>query len=99
MPFKNSNSNNNNQDKKGDKNKKGDNTKSENKDDNAASSTGVSIGDAALDKDKTVDPSDSLSIGVHTSDITNIVVQSPWCVQDILASHPFNDQIWDQTKI
>ena len=45
-----------------------DNTKSEDKDDNAIDSVGALIGEAASDKDKTVAPSDSSSISAHISD-------------------------------
>ena len=51
----------------------------------------------ASDKDKTVAPSESSSIGAHVSVVTETVIPSPRCVQGILASHPFNDSIWDRT--
>ena len=76
----NNNPNNNNQNKKGDKNKKDDNTKSEDKDDNGLGTAGTHICKATMDKDQTVAPSNSSSIGAHVSDVTKNVVPSPQCV-------------------
>ena len=55
------------------------------------------VGEAALDKDKTVPPSDLPSICAHVSDVTVADVTSPRCVQDILVSHLYNDPIWTWT--
>ena len=51
-----------------------------------------------MDKDKTSAPSDSSSIGTHILDITKKFIPSPRCVQDILASHPYNNLLWARTN-
>ena len=91
------NNNNNNRDKKGDKSKKDNSTKSEDKNDNATGTVCTYVGEAASDKDKTIAPSDSSSIRAHISAVTKNIFPLLGCVRDIFASHLYNDQIWGQT--
>ena len=95
---KNNNPNNNNQEKRGAKGKKDDDTKSEDKDDNTVGSVRVHVKVATLDKNTTVTPSNSSSIGAHISDLVKTIVPLPRRVQDILVSNPYNEPIWDQTN-
>ena len=60
---------------------------------------GAHVGEATSDKDKTVAPSNSSSIGANISGVTTTVVSSPQCIQENLVSHPFNNPIWDQTNL
>ena len=73
----NNNPNNNNQNKMGDKNKKDNNTNLEDNDDNAAGTTLSHVGEALLNKDEIIIPSDSSSIGTNVSDVIETAVQSP----------------------
>ena len=88
---------NNNRGKKGDKNKKDDNAKSEDKGDDNAGTAGAHVGEAASDKDEKGAPSDSSSIGAHVSDVTKTILPQTQRVQDILAAHPIDNPIWDHT--
>ena len=74
------NPNNNNQAKKVDKSKKDDNNNLEDRDKNTTGTAGAYIGEAALDKDKAIAPSNASSIGAHILDINTIIVPSPCCV-------------------
>ena len=85
---KNVNLNNNPHDKKGDKNrKKGDEAKSEDKDNNNAGTAGVYIGEMAASQN-TSTTSNRSSIGTHVSDVTKPNVQLTQSIQDLLAAHP-----------
>ena len=95
---KNKNPNSNNQDKTVDKSKKDDGTKPEDKDDNTAGTTGAHVEETTSVKDKTVAPSNSSSIGAQVSDVTKTVVLLSRYVQDILASHPFENPIQNLTN-
>ena len=81
----------------GDKSKKDNDNKSEDKDNNTAGTTGAHVGEVTSDKDKTVAPSNSSSIGVHISDVTKTIVRPTQCVQDILAAHSIDNPIWNCT--
>ena len=56
--------------KKGDKNKKVDNAKSEDKSDDNAGTVGAHVGEVTPNRDKISTPNDSSSIGAHVSDVT-----------------------------
>ena len=87
------NNNPNNCDKKGDKNKKDDNPKSEDKSVENTDITGAHVGETTSNKYKICAPSASSSIGVHITDVTKTVVRPPQCVQDIFLAHSIVDLI------
>ena len=64
-----------------------------------ASTSGVHVGKTTSDKDKTVAPSYSSRINTHVSDVTKTIYPTlPRKVHDILASHSYDNLIWDQSN-
>ena len=83
--------------KEGDKNrKKGDETKSEDKDNSNTGTAGVHVGETTTPQDAST-PSNGSSIGAHISNVTEPVVWSTQSIQDILAAHPIGDTILSHT--
>ena len=92
---------NNQRDKKGDTNsKKGDDSKSEDKDSTNTGTTGAHMGDAMTPPDSTASRNGS-SIGAHIGDAPKDVdslFRRPQTVDKLLAAHPIDDAIWDHTN-
>ena len=83
--------------KKGDKNgKKGDEPKSEDKDNNTSGTACAHIGETATPKDSSA-PSNGSSISAHASEVEDPDARPTQSVQEILATHAINDLIWDHT--
>ena len=92
---------NNQRDKKGDKNsKKGDDSKSEDKDSTNTGIAGAHTGDATTPSDSTA-PSEGSSVGAHIGGATenaNSSFRRPQTVEELLAAHPIDDDIWAHTN-
>ena len=85
---------NNPRDKKGDKNgKKGDEPKSEDKDNNTTGTTGAHVRETATPKDSTA-PSNGSSIGAHVSEVEEHNVWPTQSVQEILVTHDIDDRLY-----
>ena len=90
-------STNNAYDKRGDKNgKKGDEFKSEDKDNNTTGPAGAHVGETVTPKESTT-LSNGSSIGAQVSEVKEHDACPTRFVQEILATHAINDPIWDHT--
>ena len=84
--------------KRGDKNsKKGDNSKSEDKDSTTTGTTCAHIGEVTTPQDSTT-PSDGSSIGAHVSEFTELAFCPAQSVEELLAVHPVDDATWSHTN-
>ena len=89
---------NNPRDKKGDKiSKKGDNSKSEDKDITTTGTAGAYVGEVTTPQDSTA-PSKRSSIGARVSEIAEPAFCPARSVEELLAAHPVNDAIWSHTN-
>ena len=83
--------------KKGDKNiKKGDEPKSEDKDNIITGTVGAHVGGTSKPKDSNA-PSNGSSTGAHISKVKHPGARPTQSVQEILATHAIDDTIWDHT--
>ena len=95
---KNINPNNNPCDKTEEKNgKKGDDAKSEDKDNNNTCTVDAHVGEMTSAQDNAGATSNILSIGAHVSGVTETNVPLTQSVHVLLAAHPVDDPIWDCT--
>ena len=82
---------NNPRDNMGDKNgEKGDEPKSEDKDNNITCTTDAHVGETTMPKDSNA-PSDGSSIGAHVSEVNEPGARPTKSVQEILATHAIDD--------
>ena len=89
---------NNPRNKKGDKDsKKGDDSKSEDKDSISTGTAGAHVGDVTTPQDSTA-PSNGSSIGAHVSEIMEPAFRPARSVEELLAAHPVDDAIWNHTN-
>ena len=93
LPMYNIKSINNHHNKKGNKNrKKGDEPKSEDKDNNNIGTTGAHVGETTMPQDSNA-PSNGSSIGAHVSEVDKPNTRPTQSVQKILATHAIDDPI------
>ena len=76
--------------------KKGDEHKSEDKNNNITGTAGAHVGETTTPKDSNA-PSNGSSIGAHVSDVNKPDAWPTQSVQEILATHAIDNPIWDHT--
>ena len=96
--YPNKNSTNQHKDKKGDRNKKGDDLKPEDKDSNFAGTTGAHVGDTTPHKESNVS-SGGTSIGAYVLEAHEQVSRPTYSVEEILGAHLIrDDDFWGVTN-
>ena len=89
---------NNPRNKRGDKNlKKGDDSKSEDKDSTTTGTVGALVGKVTTPQDSTA-PSKGSSIGAHIFEIAEPAFCPARSVEELLVAHPVDDAIWSHTN-
>ena len=89
---------NNPHNKRGDRNsKKGDDSKSEDKDSTTTGTAGVHLGEVTTSQDSTI-PSEGSSIGTYISEIAEPAFHPAQSAEELLAAHPVDDAIWSHTN-
>ena len=82
--------------KKGDK-RKGNDSKSEDKDSNTGGTTGAHVEDTTTNEDSTA-PSGGASLRAHVLDTNQELYRPSRKVDDILGAHPIDDNFWGNTN-
>ena len=77
--------------------KKGDNSKSEDKDITTTGTAGAHVGEVTTSQDATA-PSDGSSIGAHISGIVELAFCPARSGEELLAAHPVDDAILSHTN-
>ena len=79
------------------KQRKGDDPKSEDKDNITGGTSGAHVEDTTTNKNTTA-PSGGDSLGAHVSETSQATSRPSRTVEEILKTHPIDDTFWDKTK-